>query len=70
MRTLPYTVRTLIFSPDGEMRLERPTEIYATSSEARIACNEVLASHKAGAIRSLVQVHDAFGGRVDACNDS
>lgn len=70
MHAQSYTVRTLIFSPDGEMRLERPSETYATSSEARKVCNEVQAAHQAGAIRSLVQVHDAFGGRVDACNDS
>jgi hypothetical protein len=70
MHAQSYTVRTLIFSPDGEMRLERPAETYTTSSAARKACNEVLAVHRAGAIRSLVQVHDAFGGRVDACNDS
>jgi hypothetical protein len=70
MHALSYTVRTLIFSPDGEMRLERPAKTYATSSEARKVCNEVLAAHQAGAIRSLVQVHDAFGGRVDTCNDS
>lgn len=70
MRVPSYTVRTLVFSPDGEMRLERPAETYATSSEARMVCNQVIAAHRAGAIRSLVQVHDAFGGRVDACNDS
>lgn len=70
MHAQSYTVRTLIFSPNGEMRLERPSETYATSSEARKVCNEVQAAHQAGAIRSLVQVHDAFGGRVDTCNDS
>jgi hypothetical protein len=69
MSTLPYTVRALIFSPDGELHLERPVETYATPAEARVVCNEVLAAHQAGSIRSLVQVHDAFGGRVDACDD-
>ena len=69
MRAPPYTVRTLIFSPDGELRLERPEETYPTFAEARMVCNEVRAAHQAGAIRSLVQVHDAFGGRVDACED-
>ncbi|SFT29968.1 hypothetical protein SAMN04487845_1635 [Methylobacterium sp. yr668] len=54
MRVPSYTVRTLVFSPDGEMRLERPAETYATSSEARMVCNEVIAAHRAGAIRSLV----------------
>jgi hypothetical protein len=69
MHGLPYTLRALIFSPDGDMRLERPAGTYATSAEARVVCNEVLATHRIGAIRSLVQVHDAFGGRVDACDD-
>ncbi len=69
MHAQSYTVRSLIFSPDGEMRLERPAETYTTSSEARKVCNEVLAAHRVGSIRSVVQVHDAFGGRVDTCDD-
>lgn len=69
MHTLPYTVRALIFLPDGELRLERPAETYATSAEARVICDEVLAAHRAGSIRSVVQVHDALGGRVDTCDD-
>lgn len=69
MHPMPYTVRTLIFSPDGEMHLDRPAQTYATSAEARIVGNAVLAAHRAGKIKSLVQVHDIFGGRVDACHD-
>jgi hypothetical protein len=69
MHVLPYTVRALIFSRDGDLRLERPAETYATSADARAACNEVVATHRALSIRSVVQVHDAFGGRVDPRND-
>lgn len=69
MPALSYSVRALIFSPDGELHLERPAETYATSAEARVVCNEVLAAHRAGSIESLVQVHDPCGGRVDTCDD-
>jgi hypothetical protein len=69
MHALPYTARALIFSANGDMRLERPAGTYATSAEARIACDEVLAAHRVDDVRSLVQVHDAFGGRVSACDD-
>lgn len=70
MHAMPYTVRALIFSPEGDLRLERPAKTYATSADARVVCNEVLAAHRARSIRSVVQVHDAFGGRVDPCNDA
>jgi hypothetical protein len=69
MHALAYSVRALIFSADGELHLERPPQTYATSAEARVICNEMLAAHRAEAIKSLVQVHDVFGGRVDACDD-
>jgi hypothetical protein len=70
MHVLPFfTVRALIFSPDGKMRLERPEEIYETPAEARAVCNAVLAAHRANSICSVVQVHNTFGGRVDVCDD-
>lgn len=64
-----YTVRALIISSDGGMHLERASQTYATSVEARAVCDALRAAHQARSIRSLVQVHDVFGQRVDACDD-